>query len=537
MLLSVITQAQQVTVESTIRNFQRTNLQNASHHQNQQGLLYALVTVPLQLHYVPSKMDLLALATMETACQVFLDQGLDNDPFIDVWEVRTTVLSQSIAETVTQTHHNASVTTLYILSSSLEVTIGYRIDSEGSSLKDIETQILGLFSIQWDFLRQLLLVLNEPYFAHVETIQVRPNNTNQNFFDQFDNSRDNVSMKHGNGNNDWGTYGLIAVFVMAGLAILISLLFLIPLLTGKLHGQVPEAELNVSTHDRNDVGKRDAFSGSSWSRAAIKIGKLRSTSSASSKEFGVESTEEEEMERTLEKVGGTVSTKEHEGALYTTQQKIGIQPIYSDDKVQSHLMLMELRSKKYDATEKLHTTVSKYRNSSDYGDLASIADSCPDVASEDQSVRRTNIPNTPPNRIQAKRDIENQIKVLRNQKQAIENRIRDKYDKLSRIRVDSQTQTRSKDTTSGRSTRRGEYLIQYAEDLLRRNDSLSTMTRGGKDHELDEDEVEQAFDVLHNGMGKLTGQGTSINKQGFPIQSRTRAHDSRILSTHQKEYY
>jgi cell division protein FtsB len=477
--LLIATVAQHLSLDDS-GNIHYQNLIEESPLQNQRRLRFALVNVHLELFHVPSSMDLSALASMEKASQVLLDQQLNADPFTTLLDVRTTVLSQKIANDDTQ--NLTSLVPLFTLSTSLEVTLQYQLNSEDPYLKDIESKIVGLFSSQWEFLRDLLVVLDETYFANIKSIQIGSNDIDeQNLFNQFQNPHDNET---GTTNDDWGTYGLITVFVVVGVALMISCLTLLPLLQ-RWCRRTNIAEQETTSESNHD--NKLTFSGSSWSHTAANCGGSRSTF-VSSKDLGFVSTEEEEVEECPPEKDEDSSLHGQTRVLHgNVFPKTGIQAIYSDDKIQHPSILLGLRSREEGVTSKLQRTISKYRNSPDYGDLASIADSCPDVSSVEERMASTK---TMHQSDQRRRDIENQIEELRSQKQAIENRIREKYEKLSRVATQNQSQYKGLRKDSGKR----EYLIEYAEDLLRRGDSVSTLTKAGNDDEdEEEDEPQQVF--------------------------------------------
>lgn len=513
-------------------------------------LRFALLNVPLQLKVVTTPMDLSALTSMETACQVFLEQELsveeggdgDGEPYSTTVspQVRTSVLSQRLVEyleqNTTTTTASPSSPSSYVLSTSIEVTIEYQLDSENDSdFEDMETRVLQLFANEWMFLRELLLVLDEAYFATVETIRLLPTSSSHNdeaFFEQFDTESAGRQPSNNKTNDDWSTHGLITVFTVAGVAVLISCLTLLPLLRIRCCSKSDGDDGETTAADDID-DRKPTFAGSSWSRAATRSGRSRSTS-ASSKDLGIISTEEEE-EKSLE-AGTRKGSNWHQShdIPQTSVWRMGIQPIYSDDKMQHPTTLMQLHTKTKEIMKQPKTTTSKYRHSPEYGDLASIADSCPEVSSADERARDTLIPKTPPKMDQRKRDLEKQIEKLRNQKQVIEDRIRAKHEKLAVMDTTARTQ-RSREIADQQQSRQGEYLIEYVEDLLRRGDSMSTLTRVVDYDDNEEDEVEEAFGVAHDGSVEESARHTTSNTHGFPIVRRKEG--SFLVASKGKEYH
>ncbi|KAL3939852.1 MAG: hypothetical protein SGARI_001216 [Bacillariaceae sp.] len=414
-------------------------------------LRFALVDVALQLSHVSSTMDYAALGHLETACQVFLHQGLivDHHPHTNITDIRVTVTSQTLGKSIYEqeadeallpTYFHDSATNSYTIITEQEIALEYEIAMEDPILANMENRIKKIFSTQSEFLIDLLVVLEESYFDNVTSIQLfdtAHEEGSSSYFDQFDNNHyghgidDNAAVSSNAPPTDsstslWGKYGLIAVFVVAGFAVLISVLTLYPLLRRKCCRKPTEANRSVST-GRGSTGKGTVSVASNEIYDDYAKGLAMLTSD-----------EEEEIEEPARKSEdqpkevNTTQEEELSAASSELPSVSGIQAIYSDDKITSPMMLHSLRAMRDRAVGKVQSKFSPYRSDESCGgDLASIADSCPDTSRQEgfrAPPPHATLLKTPSKTEEEpkKRDIENQIERLRKQRRAIEQRIKAK---------------------------------------------------------------------------------------------------------------
>jgi hypothetical protein len=201
-----------------------------------------------------------------------------------------------------------------------------------------------------------------------------------------------------------------------------------------------------------------------------------------------------------------------------------IQPIHSEDQIHTPARLFLMKNNMYDGTDNIkYNTISKHDDkSSEYGDLASIADSYPDASSVDESIHGHKVNSMA-------------IKMKQREFDANEIPMQENHNILARRVVENQSSPNSVRTKATLE----DHLIDYEDDTLQLGDSSTTLTgRDGNDYDdEDEDEEQQLFDVNDKEMADITRHLTAMNKHGFPFDDPESKNSPLIQSTKQKEYY
>ena len=434
---------------------------------------------------VPSLMDFEVIRHFETACEIFLLQGLTVDPYTNITSIRVTVMAQTLGNSIYGNENQQSIGALlpetkqeaqersFTITTQQEVALEYELEMDDAYLNNMEVRIKNLVAAQSGFLLDLLAVAEDSYFDNVTSVQLfEKENTNDSYFDQFGEPDDadvevETSDSAPQGFSQWGTFGLIAVFVVAGLAVLLASLTIVSVMKSKCCRKPSQEQQSIST-GHSCAGK-----------PTMSVASIEQTHS-DAKDLGVYTSEE--SEEVDEEASGSFDPSNDADDLSTLSRTLPsvpsrgeIQPIYSEDKVHNPAMLVNLREKREHATEKLQSTMTQYCAPSSGGDLASIADSCPDTSRE-RNLAVQSKPVSGSEMQNVKRlDIENQIERLKRQRQAIEQRIKVKCHKLSQLNTTNDSNDRLGAQSAG--DRRGIEWIESVERQLRLDgDGISAMT-------------------------------------------------------------
>jgi hypothetical protein len=425
-------------------------------------------------------MDYEAMGHLESACQVFLRQGLTADLHTNITDIGVTVMDQTLAKSdgaLLPKTKDDSRTHSYTITTQQEVSLEYELMFEDPILNNMEIRIKNLVSNQWEFFLDLLVNQDGTYFANVTMIELFENQEDYaSYFDEFGdqnvvgvsnvNTNETKNVSPAQPASSWGTYGLIIVFVAAAIAVLLSLFTLCSIMRVKRRQN--DSERNQSTSAGCSSAAKQTVSVTSIER-----------NESDAKELGVYISEESEdtvSARCDEDLPDELSTVSSRVPSMPSMGKI--QPIYSEDKLHDPQMLTSFRRKEVDVAAKFQPTLSKYHDPSNGGDLASIADSCPDTSTESH-FRVDFIPLFGSRKQDTeRRETENQIERLKRQRQAIEQRIKVKCNKLSKLSTSGGDSGGSRLRGHNGSSRRGIEWIESVERTLGLDgrDSLSAMT-------------------------------------------------------------
>lgn len=147
----------------------------------QSRLRFALVDIELSFWYLPANvttnvLGIAPLETIQTATRHFLALGLNKDPSTTVIDLNVLVISQNDIMKQSSTTAtildigNANSIAAHILTTKLEITIQYELKIDSPQLNDMAERMRGLFSGQAHELLDLLVLLDEDFFATVFAI-------------------------------------------------------------------------------------------------------------------------------------------------------------------------------------------------------------------------------------------------------------------------------------------------------------------------------------------------------------------------------
>lgn len=406
----------------------------------QSRLRFALVDIELSFWYLPANvttnvLGIAPLETIQTATRHFLALGLNKDPSTTVIDLNVLVISQNDIMKQSSTTAtildigNANSIAAHILTTKLEITIQYELKIDSPQLNDMAERMRGLFSGQAHELLDLLVLLDEDFFATVFAIGSE-SSKNPIMVSEKTNS---YEARSNDEESKWQSLGL---FVLVGLTSLIcvgiGIILLCMLLshapdvnkrsgrrTKKITMELPIPSVlihNTITENTSDDP--------------------RSLSQSSKTMLQNDSLSKDSIESSLGRTNITFSNNNQENEGKPTNDyseescvaspKRGIQAIYSEDKLRNpiELNIQELRTKKENAEHNLKSYITGYCSR-----LVSIGGPM-EISKSSEPTDNSRMNSSRIRMKEQKHDIESQIQILKNKRNAIEKRIREKYETL-----------------------------------------------------------------------------------------------------------
>jgi len=413
----------------------------ASPLRQQSRLRFALVDIELSFWYLPANvttnvLGIVPFGTIQTATRHFLAHGLNEDPSTSVIDLNVLVISQN--DIIKQSSTTATILDIgnadsiasHVLTTKLEITIQYELKIDSPQLNDMAERIKGLFSGQAHELLDLLVLLDKDFFATVFAIGSESSKT-PIMVSEKTNSNEARSDDEA---SKWQSLGLFVLVGLTGLICVgIGIILLCMLLphasnankrsgrrTKKITMELPIPSVlihNTITENTSDdhhsltQSSKTMLQNDSLSKDSIESSSGRTSSTFSSKKY-------ENVE--------VKPSNDYTEESYTAFPKRGIQAIYSEDKLRNpiELNIQELRTKKEDAEHNLKSYITGYCSR-----RVSIGE--PMETSKSSEPTHNSRMNFSQIRMKEQNnDIESQIQILKNKRNAIEQRIREKYETL-----------------------------------------------------------------------------------------------------------
>lgn len=322
--------------------------------QQQNRLRYAFVDVAVSFSHLPSLLNSTAEGDIESASQFFLVQGLNAQAATTVVDVRVNLTSKTV-ESIRTTFMGNNVTnndTMYRITTALDIEIEYKLKVDDEQLNDMEARIRMLFLNEWDVLRDLLMVLDGSYFEFLVSITLVPKgddtlsapvNLTDDNFTHNDNNSDN--------NEPIIAERTIIALLVVGAWVLISVLVMIPLVCRIARNR------RKGTHE----GLAESNSSTGDSGEANTASELDDGDVASAKVFN---------DNDIEGLSSEMESRNKEDAVFVPgdddDDKRCEEIVVAEDMVQNPPsgQLVDLKTKKYTAEERLLATFTVYKDAS-----------------------------------------------------------------------------------------------------------------------------------------------------------------------------
>eukprot|EP00536_Pseudo-nitzschia_multiseries_P002036 jgi/Psemu1/4727/gm1.4727_g len=424
----------------------------------QHRLRFALADVELSFWYLPSSTDtaklwgIASLGTIETATRHFLAHALNEDPTTTVIDLSVRVISQddsidpsSATATILDTSSNTDNIAARILTTHLEITIQYALEADSSQLNDMGERITELFSSRPHELLDLLVLLDKAVFGTVFAIGSESSKTPIVFSKKASSDQTRSNDEESKKWQSLGIFVLIGITGLISVGIGLILLFLVlPRVskkrtrkrrgrrTKKVTMELPIPSVLIkNTITENTSDDPDSMTQPSKIMVLQNDSVNQDTVGKSPGRMGESSAVT--ITRKRQNIKEKSSNEDTEFApTTTTVQQLGIQAIYSEDKLRSPLELniQELRTKKEDAEHNLKSNIAEYCSRW----VVTTTDSNNPLQNSQQQpegvVHRRRTYSSRMRMKEEKHDIESQIQTLKNKRNEIEERLREKYDAL-----------------------------------------------------------------------------------------------------------